>query len=295
MLDSSTVESATPRSCSLRDVHGLWQQSARYAHYRIHLSQVLLSAWCSRSMTARCSDSTARNPPLSSLVVCCLHGCSSFRVPRCSTRAPWNPHSRSCSLRDVHRLWQRSARLVQHGILSQVLLSACRSSNRQQGARPVQHGVLHSQGLLSAWCSWSMTARCSICTLQNPPFSGLGVCVMFMVYDSKVLGYQSINQYCIVTSVHTDRNHEHNKGSIVSDTIQAMPSTFAVQIVRLKVHMTIAGPMTLTFIQGHKCVSNLATFLTYNISDNNYVSYYSQTWHEGSRSRLCKQNGSEQY
>ena len=80
---------------------------------------------------------------------------------------------------------------------------------------------------------------------------------------------------------HTDRHHEHNKGSIMSDTIQAMPTTFAVQIVRLKVHMTIAGPMTLTFIQGHKCVSNLTTFLTYNISDNNYVSYYSQTWHEG--------------
>ena len=35
---------------------------------------------------------------------------------------------------------------------------------------------------------------------------------------------------------------------------------FAVKIVRLKFYMTIASPMTLTFIQGHKCVSNVTTF-----------------------------------
>ena len=40
-----------------------------------------------------------------------------------------------------------------------------------------------------------------------------------------------------------------------------MPIGFAMKIVRLKVYMTIANPMTLTFIQGHKCVSNLTTFL----------------------------------
>ena len=39
-----------------------------------------------------------------------------------------------------------------------------------------------------------------------------------------------------------------------------MPIKFAVKIVRLKVYMTMASPMTLTIIQGHKCVSNLTTF-----------------------------------
>ena len=59
---------------------------------------------------------------------------------------------------------------------------------------------------------------------------------------------------------HTDRNYGDNKCLIISETIKAMPTTFAVKIVRLKVYMTIASPMTLTFIQGHKCVSNLTTF-----------------------------------
>ena len=39
-----------------------------------------------------------------------------------------------------------------------------------------------------------------------------------------------------------------------------MPITFSVKIARLKMYMTIAGPITLTFIQNHKCVANLATF-----------------------------------
>ena len=39
-----------------------------------------------------------------------------------------------------------------------------------------------------------------------------------------------------------------------------MAITFALQIVRLRVDMTITSPMTLTFIQGHKCASNLTTF-----------------------------------
>ena len=38
------------------------------------------------------------------------------------------------------------------------------------------------------------------------------------------------------------------------ETVQAMPIKLAVKIVRLKVYMTIASPMTLTFIQGHKCI-----------------------------------------
>ena len=66
---------------------------------------------------------------------------------------------------------------------------------------------------------------------------------------------------------HTDQNHE-NKYLIISETIQAIPITFAVKIVWLKVYMSIASPMTLTFIQGHKCVSNLDYFFTCNISDN---------------------------
>ena len=41
-----------------------------------------------------------------------------------------------------------------------------------------------------------------------------------------------------------------------------MPITFAVKVVQLMVYnlMTIASPLTLTFIEGHKFVSNLITF-----------------------------------
>ena len=60
-----------------------------------------------------------------------------------------------------------------------------------------------------------------------------------------------------VTFIHgrTDLNHENNKWLIVivSETSQAIPIKFsAVKIVRLRVYMTIASPVTLTFIQGHK-------------------------------------------
>ena len=48
----------------------------------------------------------------------------------------------------------------------------------------------------------------------------------------------------------------------------AMTITFAVKIVRLMVYMAIDNPMTVTVIQGHKCASNLTTFLTCNISDD---------------------------
>ena len=67
---------------------------------------------------------------------------------------------------------------------------------------------------------------------------------------------------------HTYRIHENNKCLIISETIQGMPIKFALQIVLLKVYMTIASPLTLTFIQGHKCVSDKVNyFLTCNISD----------------------------
>ena len=54
---------------------------------------------------------------------------------------------------------------------------------------------------------------------------------------------------------HTDRNHENNKCLIISEIIQAMPINVAAKTVRLN-----ASPMTLTFIQDHKCVSNWTTF-----------------------------------
>ena len=58
----------------------------------------------------------------------------------------------------------------------------------------------------------------------------------------------------------SELNHENNKCLIISETIQAMPIKFTVKIVRLKVYMTIANTMTLTFIQGHMFFSNLTTF-----------------------------------
>ena len=81
---------------------------------------------------------------------------------------------------------------------------------------------------------------------------------------------------------HTDRKHENNKCLIISETNQAMPITFAVKIVRLKVYMTTTSPMTVTFIQGHKCVSNVTTFF-YLRCIGQYVSYYIITQYEGRR------------
>ena len=53
---------------------------------------------------------------------------------------------------------------------------------------------------------------------------------------------------------------ENVKVMIISETIQAMPIKFALKIIWLKVYMTIASLMTLTFIQGHKFAWNLTTF-----------------------------------
>ena len=55
----------------------------------------------------------------------------------------------------------------------------------------------------------------------------------------------------------TDLNHENNKCFIISKILQAIAIKFAVKIVRLKVYMTIVSPMTLTFTQGHNCISDL--------------------------------------
>ena len=46
-----------------------------------------------------------------------------------------------------------------------------------------------------------------------------------------------------------------------------------------QVYMTIASPITLTFIQGYKCVSNLTTFYLQYLGQ--YLSYYIQTCHDG--------------
>ena len=58
---------------------------------------------------------------------------------------------------------------------------------------------------------------------------------------------------------HTEFNHENSKRWIISENVQAMPIKLAVWIVRLHVY-TIASPVTLNFIQGHKCASILTTF-----------------------------------
>ena len=58
---------------------------------------------------------------------------------------------------------------------------------------------------------------------------------------------------------HTDLDHENDQCLFISETIQAVPIKFDVKIVQLKVYMTIVNLMTLTFFQGHKCVSNLTT------------------------------------
>ena len=64
---------------------------------------------------------------------------------------------------------------------------------------------------------------------------------------------------------HTSRSHR----SLITKIINAWlvqklltqcPSRLLWRVVRLKVYMTIASPMTLTFIEVHKCFSNLTTF-----------------------------------
>ena len=73
------------------------------------------------------------------------------------------------------------------------------------------------------------------------------------------LSYENASR---VHYIHLDlhRNHENTKCFIISETIQAMPIKLAVQIVRVKVYMTIASPLTLTFMQDHKWVLNVTTF-----------------------------------
>ena len=55
---------------------------------------------------------------------------------------------------------------------------------------------------------------------------------------------------------HTDLNKNKIKSSIISEAFLGMLIKFAAQIVRQKVYN-----ITLAFIQGHNCVSNLTIFL----------------------------------
>ena len=75
---------------------------------------------------------------------------------------------------------------------------------------------------------------------------------------------------------------QNNICLIISETIQEMPIKFAVKIVRLKVDniMIIASPMTLTFIQGRKCVWSLTGF-ELAISQKRFELLYIHTWHDG--------------
>ena len=68
---------------------------------------------------------------------------------------------------------------------------------------------------------------------------------------------------------HIDLKHEHNTGSN-SEPVQTMPIKFAVKVVRLKVYMTIASQIVLTFVQGHKHVSHLTTFFKLAISGTTF-------------------------
>ena len=57
---------------------------------------------------------------------------------------------------------------------------------------------------------------------------------------------------------HTGLNHENNKCSIISKTVQAILTRFAVKIVRLKVDISFSQSDDLAVhSQNHNCVSNL--------------------------------------
>ena len=69
------------------------------------------------------------------------------------------------------------------------------------------------------------------------------------------------------TQGHTDRNHENHRFSIIWETVQAIPTKFAVKIIRRKVYMTFAIPMSLSFTQDLNCVSNVTIVTLYNNSN----------------------------
>ena len=74
---------------------------------------------------------------------------------------------------------------------------------------------------------------------------------------------------------HTDLNYEDNNFWIISETIQAMPIKFSVKIVRQKVYMTTASPMTTSFTSASQTLLFNLRYL------GQCLSYYIQTWHGG--------------
>ena len=61
----------------------------------------------------------------------------------------------------------------------------------------------------------------------------------------------------LIIQGHTYLNHKNNKCSIISETVQAPPITFAVKIIRLKVYEIVSQ---FSDLQGHNCISNLIFF-----------------------------------
>ena len=54
---------------------------------------------------------------------------------------------------------------------------------------------------------------------------------------------------------HTDLNHENNKCSIISETVQAIPIEFAVRIVRLKVYIIFFAVFLQLHLKLDKCLA----------------------------------------
>ena len=84
--------------------------------------------------------------------------------------------------------------------------------------------------------------------------------------------------------VHTDLNDKNNKCSIISETVQAMPITVAVRIVRLKVYIICSQSDDLALHSRSQLRLKLDKSLTCTIialSRTVCLSYVIQTWHDG--------------
>ena len=108
--------------------------------------------------------------------------------------------------------------------------------------------------------------RACVCVPRKPSDSSEIVGVMIVNLGMVTASDIEMHHVLIISTLtftqgHTALNHETIKCLIISKTIPAMLIKFAVQIARLKVYnYDHASPMTMTFIQGHKCVSKLTTF-----------------------------------
>ena len=105
--------------------------------------------------------------------------------------------------------------------------------------------------------------RACVCVLCVPIASDFSETVEVMIVNLNMVTASVTGMHHVLTILnltfiqgHTDLSHGNNKCWISSETIQPMHSKCAVKIVRLKVDMTMASLMTLTFIQGHECVSS---------------------------------------